>query len=224
MARNTHGDASGQARYPFHQAPLSAVQELIGAIGAVGANVARFNLGEYDVFLFAVRRATTHSDASRKKNGIHRAAVNTKLKASLTPFGTPPTLLDSIVAAACRRINVERDDLTSKSKTRSRPLSLARALIAGHASKSGVANPSEVALLMNLNQNSLYVGIGRYRRFIPELFAMPLEQFLDSTEEPSENLRIFLGEQWSESYRKIPIPDSELAVRIARALPREETA
>jgi transposase-like protein len=226
MARNTHGDASEGKRYPFHQAPLSAVQELIGAIGAIGAmgaNVARFNLGNYDVFLFAVRRANTHSGDSPKKKVVRRATGSRSVKEAPRQSNALPEL-DSIIAATCRRINVKRRDLVSKTKRRSRPLSLARALIAGHASKSGVANPSEVALLMNLNQNSLYVGIGRYRRFISELFEMPLEQFLDTTQDPSETLRTFLGEQWSKSYRKIPIPDSEIGERIARALPHEEIA
>jgi hypothetical protein len=225
MARNTHGDASAEARYPFHQAPLSAVQELIGAIGAMGANVVRFNLGNYDVFLFAVRRANTHSgDDLRKKKGVRRAPASTNFKESPWPSNTLPGLLDSIIGAACRRMNVERDDLASKTKSRSRPLSLARALIAGHVSNSGEANPSEVALLMNLHRNSLYVGIGRYRRLIPELFEMPLEQFLDTTKGPSENLRTFLGEQWSKSYRKVAIPDAEIGERIARALPHAKTA
>jgi hypothetical protein len=221
MAGNANGHTSVERDFPIHQASLSAIQELIGVIGARDTSVARFVLGEYEVFLFAARRRDaqlgeplrTEVGKSTRKNRIQ------PLSATRGAIAVP---LDRINSAACRLLNVSRAGLRSRS--RSRPLAFARALIAHHASRSGVASVSEVAAAMKLkNKNSLYVGMARYRKLIPELFSMPIDRFVDAALEPSERLCALLGKDSRKSTAQgIATSDLEVGQRIARALPREE--
>jgi hypothetical protein len=221
MAGKANGHASEEGHFPVHQASLSAIQELIGAIGARDTSVARFILGEYEVFLFAARRRNTGL-GELPKTGVGRTTRRTRLQDLSAARNAAAVPLDSIISAACRQLDVSRTGLRSKS--RSRPLSLARALIAQHASRSGVASVSQVAAAMKLkNKNSLYVGMARYRKLIPELFTIPLERFIDATLEPSERLRVLLGKKSSRSDARTTTSDVEIGQRIARALPREES-
>jgi hypothetical protein len=223
MAGNSIGHASEEEDFPIHQASLTAIQELIGAIGTKDTSVARFVLGEYEVFLFAARRRNTALGKS-PRTGVGRPARRTRVPESLPAADKPAAVsLDDIISAACRLLDVSRTGLRSKS--RSRPLSLARALIAHHASRSRVASVSEVALAMKLkNKNSLYVGMARYRKIIPELFTMPLERFVEAKLEPSERLKILLHKASSNSNARGPATsDVDIGQRIAHALTREES-
>jgi hypothetical protein len=221
MAGNANGHGSEEEDFTVHQASLSAIQEVIGAIGARDTSVARFILGEYEVFVFATKRRNRWLGESARA-GVGRTARRTRPQGLSAARNSAAVPLDSIISAACRLVDVSRPRL--RSKTRSRSLSLARALIARHASQSGVASVSEVASAMKLkNKNSLYAGMARYRKLIPELFTMPLKRFIDTTLEPSERLRVLLGKKSSRSNARTAISDVEIGQRIARALPREES-
>ncbi|HKZ73466.1 MAG TPA: helix-turn-helix domain-containing protein [Steroidobacteraceae bacterium] len=78
------------------------------------------------------------------------------------------TSLDEIIEAVARVQVVEREDLLSRS--RKRRLSLARALIAWHATQRGIATLTEVGRRLNRDPSTLSIGIERYTRSRPELF------------------------------------------------------
>jgi hypothetical protein len=214
MARKSNGHASKEVQY---QAPLTAIQELIGAIGTMGANVQRFDLGEYDMFLFAVRREHVHS--GEPHTSIRRAIRRSSTLEQTRPLDTPRPSLEAIIDAACRRLGVSRRELESGSQSRS--VSLARFLIARHATASGVASFAEVASKMDRKENSLKVGIARYKKRIPDEFTMSMERFLDTTKTPSKKLQALLGQKWSAANAEPSMSDSEIGERLARELPQE---
>ena len=221
MAGKSNGHASQREDFPVRQASLSAIQEVIGVIGARDTSFARLILGEYEVFLFAAKRSDTQlAESIRTRAGKSaRKTRNQPFPAARNASAIP---LDRIISGVCRLLRVSRAGLRSKS--RSRPVALARALIAHHASRPGVASVSNVAAAMKLkNRNSLYVGMARYRKLIPELFSMPLERIVDATLQPPEQLRLFLGKESTKSNtRGAATSDRELGQRIALALPRED--
>jgi hypothetical protein len=220
MASKENGQLTENEHHPAQQASLSAVQALIGAIGARETSVVRFVLGEYEVFLFAARRRSVPI-AESARAGVDRTARR-RFQGLPTADEVTAVSLDSIVTATCRLLNVSRPGL--RSKARSRPLALARALIAHHASRSRVATVSGVATGLKLkNKNSLYVGMARYRKLIPEIFNMPLERFVDATLEPPERLAALLRRKSSKLIaRGTTTSDLEIGQRIAHGLPREE--
>ena len=213
MATKADGHAQTAVQY---QAPLNAVQELIGAIGTMGANVRRFDLGEYDIFLFAVRREHVHSGLPH--TGDDRVSRRTALE-NTRPLDTPRASFEAIIDAACRYLGVSRRELESGSQSRN--VSLARFLIARHASASRAASFAEVASKMGRKENSLKVGIARYKKRIPDEFTMSTERFLDTTREPSKKLQALLGRKWSMHRAAARASDAEIGQRLARALPQE---
>lgn len=93
-----------------------------------------------------------------------------------------PATLEQIVQATCQRMRVDRSDLVSTSRVRY--LSLARAVVTWHATHSSVATYGQVAAYLNRDPSTLYYGSDRYRRVYPELFALTLEQYLSSSNQP----------------------------------------
>jgi hypothetical protein len=209
MVRKANGQALREGHY---QAPLNAVQELIGAIGTMGANVQRFCLFEYDIFVFAVRRE--HVQQSGHPHTSIHGAIRKATPEKTRSLDKPPTSLEAIVDAACRRLDVSRRELDSGSQSRS--TSLARFLIARHATTAGVATFAEVAAKLRRKENSLKVGIARYRKRIPD-------EFLDTTRAPSKKLQALLGKKWPIDKVDPSVSDSEIAERLAQALPQEIT-
>jgi hypothetical protein len=220
MARTSIGLASEVVRYPLRQTPLSAIQELIGAIGATGTSFRRFDLGEYDVFLFAVRREP--DQLGEPRTGARRPTRKPAVESAGSLPNMPTPSLEAIAHAACKRLKVTKREFQSDS--RRRPVALARFLTAHHASKAGVATIEEVATQMkNRKANSLYVGIARYRKIFPDLFRMSIEQFLRMTEGSSKKLQTLTTRRASKSNADIPTTDSEIGERLAKALPQEIT-
>lgn len=89
-----------------------------------------------------------------------------------------PVLLDRIINSVALKLDVPREAMLSPSRRRS--LSLARALVAWHATKNEVATLTEVAQWFHRNPSTLCVGVERYRRTRHDLFNEPINQLLDS--------------------------------------------
>lgn len=82
--------------------------------------------------------------------------------------------LDRLIEGVATRLSVRREELQSRS--RRRVLSLGRALIAWHATRSGVATLSEVARHLGRHPSTLSIAIERYRLRRPDLFGERLEE------------------------------------------------
>jgi hypothetical protein len=79
--------------------------------------------------------------------------------------------LEQVVDSVARTLGVTREDVVSPS--RQRKLSLARAVITWHATRSGVATLAEVARYLQRDPSTLSVGVERYRRLRSTLFTLP---------------------------------------------------
>lgn len=90
-----------------------------------------------------------------------------------------PLLLDRIINSVATKLDVPREAMLSPSRRRS--LSLARALVAWHATQNEVATLSEVAQWFHRNPSTLCVGMERYKRTRHDLFDKSIEQLLDAT-------------------------------------------
>jgi REP-associated tyrosine transposase len=89
-----------------------------------------------------------------------------------------PALLDRIINSVATKLDVPREAMLSPSRRRS--LSLARALVAWHATRNEVATLTEVAQWFHRNPSTLCVGVERYRRTRHDLFDEPINQLLGS--------------------------------------------
>lgn len=87
------------------------------------------------------------------------------------PQPRPFASLDHVIDFVVRALRVAREDVLSMS--RERRLSLARALITWHATRSGVATLTEVARYLNRDPSTLSVAVRRYRALQPALFTSP---------------------------------------------------
>lgn len=87
------------------------------------------------------------------------------------PQRRPFDSLDQVVDSVVRTLGVTREDVVSMS--RERRLSLARAVITWHATRSGVATLSEVARYLHRDPSTLSVAVRRYRALRPTLFSLP---------------------------------------------------
>jgi len=87
------------------------------------------------------------------------------------PQPQPYESLDHVIESVVRSLRVTREDVLSMS--RERRLSLARAVIAWRATRSGVATLTEVARLLHRDPSTLSVAIRRYRALLPALFTLP---------------------------------------------------
>jgi hypothetical protein len=226
MAGKLNGSSAAALRNALRQEPLSALQELLGAINddSTSTDVVCFEQGDTEVFVFFVKSDTTPPEPREQRvKRVYRRSP-TKV-AGDAPSSTPSASLDDIVRATCERLNVSRQEIVSK--MRSQPLTAARALIAHHASRSKAAFITQVAAMFGVTSSSLYVGIKHYRELIPDLFNTPLAQFLEASASPSVQLVELLGEEWSQS-QQVPLAapqkrssDEEIGGRIAGALPAE---
>lgn len=79
-----------------------------------------------------------------------------------------PTALDRLIERVAARLSVRQDALQSRS--RRRVLSLGRAVVAWHATRSGVAKLGEVARHLGRHPSTLSIAIERYRSRRPDLF------------------------------------------------------
>ena len=89
-----------------------------------------------------------------------------------------PASLEQILAAVAKRVGVQKEMILSSSSVRR--LSLARALVTWHATRSGVATLMAVAAFVNRDPSTLYEGCERYRRLLPALFAESLQTLLSA--------------------------------------------
>ena len=93
-----------------------------------------------------------------------------------------PVLLDRIINSVASKLDVPREAMLSPSRRRS--LSLARALVAWHATRNEVATLTEVAQWFHRNPSTLCVGVERYRRTRHDLFDEPINQLLSASAPP----------------------------------------
>jgi hypothetical protein len=222
MPRKTNGRTSMAGHKGVGgAASLTAVQELIGLIHYREADVTRFELGDYDLYLFAVKRPPTQYAKTLPKEAP-RKIIRSSCSQASTLTGPPRALFDKLIEAACRQTRVTPDELASK--TRSKPLSLARALVAYYANLTSTASYALSASLLGLHPNSLHMSVRRYRKVFPQLFAMSAEQFLALRESPEQELFGILGETWAEAGPESVGTDAKLGSRIARALAFDEGA
>ncbi|MFL6601903.1 MAG: hypothetical protein ACJ8R9_11310 [Steroidobacteraceae bacterium] len=193
---------------------MSAVQELIGAIQFGDADVARFEVGDYDLYLFAIKRPSEANNTTLKDGPRKPVKARSWEPSALIPRAR--ALLDNIIDGACRQSKVGRDELASKAK--SKPLSFARALIAYYANLSGTASYAQVASMMRLHPNSLHLSIRRFRQVVPHYFNMSVEEFLTASEIPTNDLAALMGEPWAKANVPAVASDAEIGTRIAKAL------
>ncbi len=85
-----------------------------------------------------------------------------------------PGALDRLTEQVAARLSVGSDEL--KSRSRRRVLSLGRAVVAWHATRSGIARLSEVARHLGRHPSTLSIAIERYRRGSPHLFGEPFSE------------------------------------------------
>ena len=76
--------------------------------------------------------------------------------------------IDQLIDSVAKMLDVPRNEMLSPS--RRRRLSLARALVAWHATRGGVATLTEVARKLNRDPSTLFVAMERYRRERPDIF------------------------------------------------------
>jgi hypothetical protein len=87
-------------------------------------------------------------------------------------------LLSRIIDSVATKLAVGREDMLSPSRRRT--LSLARALVAWHATRNDVATLTQVAHCVHRNPSTLCVGVERYRRVRRDLFEEPIVNLLAS--------------------------------------------
>lgn len=81
--------------------------------------------------------------------------------------------LDRLIERVAACLNVGRDELQSRSRRRA--LSLGRAVIAWHATRSGAAKLSDVARHLGRHPSTLSIAIERYRLRRPQMFGERLD-------------------------------------------------
>lgn len=94
-----------------------------------------------------------------------------------------PALLDRIVRSVEQRLDIPKEAMLSPSRRRS--LSLARALVAWHATNNEIATLTQVAQYFHRNTSTLCVGVERYRRTRHDLFNEPIPNLLESSTSPA---------------------------------------
>ncbi len=117
----------------------------------------------------ATATATAREDLS--PGDEERAFLRSLMPARRRP-GSDPAALDRLIGLVAARLNVQSDELQSRS--RRRVLSLGRAIVAWRATQSGVARLSEVARRLGRDPSTLSVGMERHRLRHPDLFDAPL--------------------------------------------------
>jgi putative transposase len=80
-----------------------------------------------------------------------------------------PGSLDELIGTAARKLAVSREDILSRS--RRRPLALARAVVTFHAVRLEIASLSDVARRLQRHPSTLLASISRHRKARPDLFS-----------------------------------------------------
>jgi len=137
---------------------------------------------------------------------------------------TRPATLDQLIEATCIRLKCSRRDLLSKSSVGYLPLG--RALVARLASDWLVATYAQVAAVMGHQRYDLHQAALYYGRLYPEIFRMPLFDFLNTT---AVTTHLPLKSRVEPKRRRRPVPemsDAQIGARLARALksPRRWTS
>ena len=216
----THNTESMSARLErvILEAPLNAIQEIIGAIHQGQTEVTRFALIGHDLYVFLVRHSS------------FRAAEGVQHAPSPSPSPSPPSrrwtpsvlpgaehkLMEDIIDCACQVAKISRSQISSKE--RSKGVSLARALIVHHAPLAKVATHAEIASMMNLKPNSLYVKLRNYRKSHSKYFKKSVDPFLALRRAPTAEERSH-GNGKGNGPTGFAASDAELGQRIATALP-----
>lgn len=89
--------------------------------------------------------------------------------------------IDQLIDGVARILEVPRPEMLSPS--RRRRLSLARALVTWHATRSGIATLTEVARRLDRDPSTLLVAMERYRVQRPDLFTQNLPGLIDQDAE-----------------------------------------
>lgn len=89
--------------------------------------------------------------------------------------------IDQLIDGVARLLEVPRTELLSAS--RRRRLSLARALVTWHATRSGIATLTEVARRLDRDPSTLSVAMERYRVERPDLFTQTMAGTIDGDAE-----------------------------------------
>jgi putative transposase len=91
--------------------------------------------------------------------------------------------LDALVDAVAKKLGVSREDVLSPS--RGRRVSLARALVASHATRGGIATLSSVARYFGRHPSSLSEGLHRYTKAHRTLFSQSLADLIATANKKS---------------------------------------
>jgi REP element-mobilizing transposase RayT len=116
---------------------------------------------------------------ARQANGTEIHAEESEFLQRLMPKRRrprDPALLNSIIDSVATKLSVPREAMLSPSRRRT--LSLARALVAWHATHNEVATLTEVARCFQRNPSTLCVGVERYRRVRRDLFEESIANLL----------------------------------------------
>jgi hypothetical protein len=92
--------------------------------------------------------------------------------------------LDSIIDSVAQRVGVSRAELVSPSRRHS--ATVARALVAWHAIRSGLGTLNDVSRVLGRHPSTLTVAISRYRNLRADLFNEPLRHADPNTGRPSQ--------------------------------------
>ena len=159
------------------EAPLNAISEIIQAIHLGQADVARFATGGHDLYVFFVRRSFSAADGIKHgpQQQPHPRPHPKRWTPAILP-GAEYTRIEQIIECACQQAKVARNQLASKS--RSKQVALARALIAHYAVLAKTATIAELASMMDVADNSLNVRTRSYRQSNPKFFKKSVEDFL----------------------------------------------
>ncbi|MEJ1961794.1 MAG: hypothetical protein WDO56_09695 [Gammaproteobacteria bacterium] len=102
--------------------------------------------------------------------------VSVQLRAEKENLKAPRGSFDDVVAAVCRMVGVEVARVYSPARVRR--LALARALIAWYVMQNEIATLSVAAERLDRDPSSLFVAYERYKKTLPRLFGLKLEQLL----------------------------------------------
>jgi hypothetical protein len=90
------------------------------------------------------------------------------------PSSLSPALLQPLIDAVCKALDVTHAELASASRRRA--VSLARALVAWHAVRSGIGTLKHVADCLGRHPSTLTIAIAHYKESRSALFNMPVSQ------------------------------------------------
>ncbi len=128
-----------------------------------------------------------------------------------------PATLEQVIEATCERMEVNPADLISPS--RERYLSLSRAVVFWHATRSNVATQRELGVRLHRDPSSLYDACRRYQPLYPELFAIELRVFLQSACERFGEKRVRRARPRTEPPAQSGAPARRLGGQVVQPVP-----